>query len=106
MLDKLAHLLGVSPFVGACIVVLGVVQISLQVYALIDLARRDEVEGGRKWVWVVAVLVGGLLGTIAYLAVGRPPAKVDTPRAGGTSTSGDEAAQRAVDVLYNPRDPR
>src|SRR5436190_24383703 len=100
MLDKLTHLAGVSPFVGAIILVLGVVQISMQVYALVDLARRDVVEGGKKWVWAAAVLVGGLIGTIAYLAVGRPPAKVDTPRAAGASTSGDDAARRAVDVLY------
>jgi len=106
MLDRFAHFAGISPLVGAIILAIGVVQITLQVYALIDLARRDVVEGGKKWVWVVAVLVGGLIGTIVYLAVGRPPPKVDTPRAGGASTSGDDAAQRAVDVLYNPRDPR
>jgi len=106
MLDKLAHFAGVSPFIGAIVLALGVVQIVTQVYALIDLVRRDEVEGGRKWVWAVAVLVGGLIGSLAYLAVGRPPAKVDTPRVGGASTSGDDAARRAVDVLYNPPDSR
>lgn len=101
MLDKFAHFAGLSPLVGGFILVLGIVQISLQVYALIDLARRDVVEGGRKWVWVAAVLIGGLIGTIAYLAVGRPPPKVDTR----ADVTGDDAAQRAVDVLYNPRDP-
>jgi hypothetical protein len=106
MLDKLARLVSLSPLVAAILLALAVVQIALQVYALVDLARRNVVEGGNKWVWALAVLVGGLLGAIAYLAVGRPPPKVDTPRAAGASTSGDEAARHAVDVLYNPRDSR
>ena len=106
MLDRLARIANVSPLVAAVLLALGAVQIALQVYALVDLARRDVVEGGNKWVWGTAVLVGGLLGTIAYLAVGRPAPKVDTPRAAGASTSGDEAARRAVDVLYDPRDSR
>ena len=106
MLDRLARLVGVSPTVAALMLVLLVVQLATQAYALVDLARRDAVRGGNKWVWGTAVVVGGLLGTIAYLAVGRPPSKVDTPRTAGASSSGDDAAKRAVDVLYNPRDSR
>jgi Phospholipase_D-nuclease N-terminal len=104
MLDKLARHIGVSPLIVGILIAVAVVQIAMQVYALVDLARRDVVEGGNKWVWLVAIALGNLLGTIAYLAVGRPAAKVDTPRAAGANTSGDEAARRAVDVLYNPRD--
>ena len=106
MLDKIATALHVSPTVVVILLVIAALQIALQVYALIDLARRDRVEGGRKWVWVLAVALGNLPGTIAYLAVGRPPAKVDISRASsGANVSGD-AAKRAVDVLYNPRDER
>ena len=105
MLDKLARLTGVSPLIVAILLVVAVVQISMQVYALVDLARRDAVEGGKKWLWVLAIVLGSLPGTIAYLAVGRPSSKVDIPRAGsGTNTPG-EAARRAVDVLYNPSEP-
>jgi hypothetical protein len=96
--DKLVQRTGLSPLIVAIIVVLGVVQITMQVYALFDLTRRETVEGGKKWVWAAAVLIGGLLGTIAYLAVGRPPVKVDVADAGIPK---DEAARRAVDVLYD-----
>ena len=104
MLDDLARRAGVSPLIIAILLAVAVVQIAMQVYALVDLARRDVVLGGKKWLWVAAIALGSLPGTIAYLAVGRPPPKVDTPRAAGASTAGDEAARRAVDVLYNPRD--
>ena len=105
MLDDLARRAGVSPLILAILLAVAVAQIAMQVYALVDLARRDVVLGDKKWLWVAAIVLGGLLGTIVYLAVGRPPPKVDTPRAAGASTAGGEAARRAVDVLYNPRDP-
>lgn len=104
MLDNLARLAGVSPLIVAILLAVGVLQILMQVYALVDLARRDVVVGDKKWVWVAAIALGSLPGTIAYLAVGRPPPKMDTPRAAGVNTAGSEAARRAVDVLYNPRD--
>jgi len=107
MLDKFARLAGVSPPVVAILLALACLQLATQVYALVDLARRDVVEGGRKWVWALAILLGNLPGTIAYLAVGRPPSRVDVPRAGSDAgDSGGDAARRAVDVLYNPRDRR
>jgi hypothetical protein len=56
---------------------------------------------------VLAVALGNLPGAIAYLAVGRRPAKLDMSAAStGASTAGGEAARRAVDVLYNQRDRR
>jgi hypothetical protein len=107
MLEKLARLVGVSPQILFILLAIAIVQIATQVYALVDLVRRDVVEGGRKWVWALAILLGNLPGTIAYLAVGRPPSRVDVPRAGSDAgDSGGDAARRAVDVLYNPRDRR
>lgn len=105
MLDRLARMLDVSNTVAVILLVLVVVQLSTQVYALVDLARRDAVRGGRKWVWALVVALGNLPGAIAYLIAGRPIPELDGASA-GVSTAGGEAAQRAVDALYGPRDRR
>ena len=102
MLDQLARLLGVSTAVAAVVLALAVVQVATQAYALVDLVRRKGVRGGKKWVWAIVATLGGLLGAIVYLAVGRSPMEVDVSDSG----AGGEAARRAVDVLYNPRDRR
>ena len=107
MLDRFARLLDVSTTVVAILLALIVVQVATQVYALVDLARRDAVRGGRKWVWAVVIALGNLPGAIAYLAAGRAAPEVDVSSAGsGASAAGAEAARRAVDTLYKPRDQR
>jgi phospholipase D-like protein len=105
MLDWLALRMHVSTTVAALVVVLIVVQLATQFYALVDLARRDTVRGGPKWLWVLIIAFGNLVGAIAYLAVGR---KVPTAPAsdGGAAAAGSDAARRAVDALYGPRDQR
>jgi hypothetical protein len=45
-------------------------QLSLQVIAAIDMAKRKRVRGGNRWVWVVAILLG-LPGVLAYYLFGR-----------------------------------
>jgi hypothetical protein len=106
MLDRFAQLLDVSNTVAAIVLALIATQIALQVYALVDLARRDAVRGGKKWVWAIVIAFGNLVGAIAYLVVGRN-AQMDAASAGsGASTAGAEAARRAVDTLYGPRDER
>ena len=107
MLDWLARRLDISPTVAGLLLGLIVVQLALQLYALVDLARRAEVRGERKWVWALVIAFGNLVGAIVYLAVGRAPAEVDIPTgASGASTAGGESARRAVDALYGPRDQR
>jgi len=107
MLDWLAGRLHVSPTIAGLVVALIVVQLALQLYALADLARRDRVRGERKWLWVLVIAFGNLLGAIVYLAVGRPPAEADLAAGGSAaSTAGGEAARRAVDALYGPPDNR
>jgi hypothetical protein len=103
MLDRLAGLLHVSTTVAAIIVALILVQIAMQLYALVDLGRRDTVRGGPKWLWALVIVFGNLIGAIAYLAVGRVPAAA-AGAGSGPSTPGGEAARRAVDTLYGPRD--
>lgn len=59
-----------SPLVISAIVVLAALQLLLQIAALFHLARRDLVRFGRKWIWVLVIVLGGLLGVIAYFAFG------------------------------------
>ena len=104
MLDRFAQLLGVSTTVAAIVLALIIAQVATQAYALVDLARRDAVRGGRKWVWALAIALGNLPGAIAYLVAGRPTPEVDVSGAGSdASPAGGEAARRAVDALYEPR---
>jgi len=80
------------------LITLGVVQLSVQVVAIMDLAKRSQVAGGRKWVWVVVAVLGGLIGASVYLAIGRNPPGVpegDAPQAGN-----EGARRRALDTLY------
>ena len=107
MLDWFARQLQVSTTVAALVLALLVVQVATQVYALVDLARRDAVRGGRKWPWALAIALGNLPGAIAYLAAGRRTPEVDLASTGsGASPASRDAARRAVDVLYNERDRR
>ena len=109
MLDRFAQMLGASTGVAA--IVLGVIalQVAMQVFALVDLVRRDSdsVRGGRKWVWALVIALGNLPGAIAYLAAGRiPPTEYASVAGSGASTAGGDVARRAVDKLYGPRDQR
>jgi hypothetical protein len=104
MLDRLARLLQVSTPVAATMLALVVVQVALLVFCLVDLARRNAVRGGRKWVWALIIVFGNLPGAIAYLVAGRPAPTLD--ESGGVSAVGSDAARRAVDALYSPRDRR
>lgn len=105
MLDRFARLLHVSVTVAAIVVALIVLQVATQAFALVDLARRDAVRGGRKWVWALVIALGNLPGAIAYLAAGRTPPDMDGSPRGPGAPAGD-AARRAVDALYGPRDER
>jgi hypothetical protein len=102
MLDWIAARLDVSTSVAAIVVALVATQLALQVYALVDLARRGAVTGGRKWVWALVIAFGNIIGAIVYLVAGRSPPPVDASSAGATTAGGD-AARRAVDALYGPR---
>ncbi len=86
----------------AAIGALVVVQLSLQVWGLVDLARRKRVLGGRKWVWLLVILLGEIAGVVVYLAVGRnvPP---EAPDPLASAPRDATRAERAVDVLYGKR---
>lgn len=82
-------------------------QVALQVFALVDLARRERVRADRKWVWAIVILAGQLIGPIVYLAYGRRvdegAGSLDSPDVTGDVS---ERARKALDVLYRRKDRR
>ncbi len=76
-----------------------VVQIVLEVWAVIDILRRpvEQITGGKKWAWLLIVLLVNLIGAIVYFVAGRKP--VQLADSAGASMSGT-SAERAVDALY------
>jgi len=89
---------GVLAFVGVMIVV----QLALQITALVQLVKTPAERvsiGGRKWVWAIIILLGEIIGAILWFVVGRTAA----PSADVTSASGVQVKQSAVDTLYGPK---
>ncbi len=83
--------------------ILGLVQVSLQVLALLTAFQTPEerLAGGKRWIWILIVVFGQLLGAILFLAVARRPAPDEDPlRREDTASSVDARARRAADVLY------
>ena len=48
-----------------------ILQLALQIAALIDLYKRPNVTGGNKIVWLLIILLFAVLGSLAYLIFGR-----------------------------------
>jgi Na+/proline symporter len=87
------------------LIVFAIVQIGVEVYAIIDIIRRpaDRIVGEKKWVWIVLVLFVNLIGGIIYLVVGRKPAEVVQTQASNTTP---DVARDAVDALYGEGGPK
>ncbi len=83
------------------LVSLAAVQIALQIIALVDLARRESVLYQRKWVWVLVIVVGNLLGAVVYLAMAR---KVEPSADVAARPAGRETADRAMRTVYGNED--
>ena len=98
-----ASLSGVPVWVLVVLGVLAVVQITLDVIALLDLYRRPtaQVVFENKWIWVAIVLLVNTVGPILYLAVGRksPPVAHDA----AAPPSPPVRAEDIADVLYGRR---
>lgn len=43
-----------------------VLQLGLQVIALINLKKREKVRFDNKWIWVLIIVFGNILGPVAY----------------------------------------
>lgn len=92
---------GASTTTVYAILLLAGVQLALQAWALIDLARRRTVRFDKKWIWIAVILVlsNAGIGAIAYLAWGRRvPESVDMVDTGRA----DEAkrVESALSSLY------
>jgi hypothetical protein len=46
------------------------IQLGLMVVALLDLVRREHTRGP-KWMWAVIIILGELIGPLAYFLFGR-----------------------------------
>ena len=81
-----------------------VLEIALDVIALVDLYRRpsDQLVFANKWVWLAIILLVNTVGAIIYLVVARKPAVLtdDAAPSEPTSVRTDDIADR----LYGPRD--
>lgn len=82
------------------IVPLVIVQLTLQIWGILDLVKRDKGSfRGMKLIWFLVILLGESIGAILYFAVGR--GMVGTPTVveqGGAPTA--DRAKAAVDSLY------
>jgi len=95
MFETIGEWLGGLPTAAvAALGVLLLVQVVLQVYGVVDLVRRDSVPLG-KGPWLAIIILGNLLGAVAYLVFSRENAAVD-------SVAAPETAQResTLDSLY------
>ncbi|HMM42616.1 MAG TPA: PLD nuclease N-terminal domain-containing protein [Thermomicrobiales bacterium] len=104
-MSPIADTLGASTSAAAAILALAVVQLAIQIYALVDLARRRQVAGGKRWVWLVVILFGNLVGAILYLVIGRATPPAAEPEPGAGASPGDRA-RAAADLLYGPDERR
>ncbi len=48
-----------------------IIQLAVQVYALVDLLKRGKTKNLNLGIWLIIILVGELLGAIIYFLVGR-----------------------------------
>jgi hypothetical protein len=64
-MDQTTLLLALSPLI--------LISLGLEFFALVDLIRREprRVQGGKKWVWALVIVLVSLIGPIAYLVAGR-----------------------------------
>jgi len=48
-----------------------ILQLGLQIYALVDLSRQPRVRWGSKWIWVAIIIVLEILGPVVYFLFAR-----------------------------------
>ncbi|MBA4370565.1 MAG: hypothetical protein C0418_03180 [Coriobacteriaceae bacterium] len=75
-------------------------QLTLQVWGIVDLLKRDNGPfKGMKLIWFLVILLGGLIGVVLYLAVGRGMVGTAPAVEQGAAPSTDRA-KAAVESLY------
>ena len=95
-------LLSLPPAALAALGALAVVQITLDVVSIVDLARRpaERLAFTNKWVWLAIILLVNTVGAIVYLVAGRKPAATADARPGSPAAV---RAADAADLLYGKR---
>ena len=48
-----------------------IIQLGLQIYTLIDVLRKGKTKSLNTTAWVIIIIIGEILGPIAYLIFGR-----------------------------------
>jgi hypothetical protein len=81
-----------------------VLQVGLDVFALVDLYRRpvEQVLGANKWVWLAVIVLVSTLGAVIYLVLARRPAVPGDP--GAPPASRPVRTDDVADALYGPRE--
>ena len=65
---------------------LGIGGLALWVWTLVDAIRVPDdamYRAGTKLIWVVVIVAGGVIGSIVYLAIGRPSGSTQARRPAG-----------------------
>jgi DMSO reductase anchor subunit len=52
------------------IIPLILIQLVLMIAALVDILRREKIRGP-KWLWILVVILGEMIGPILYFVIGR-----------------------------------
>ncbi len=59
----------IRPYIPFLIPII-IIQLSLMIFALVDLARRPTANGPR-WMWAFVIIFINIIGPIAYFLIGR-----------------------------------
>jgi hypothetical protein len=83
---------------------LAVVQVSLEIFALVVLFRTppERLQFGKRWPWVLIILLVNLVGAVVFLVLGRKPEPPVEPVGVGGPHGASSRAARAVDTLFGP----
>jgi hypothetical protein len=65
----MAELGNISKYLLLIIPIL-LLQLGLMIVALIDLAKREKTKGP-KWVWILVIVFGEIIGSLIYFIFGR-----------------------------------
>lgn len=95
-----------SVVAAVVLVVITIAELTLMVWAIVDLSQRRTVTWGNKWIWAVIIVLFGLVGPIVYFVAGRPqtPVGESSDEAARRSVGAAQRAGSAADLLYGPAD--
>jgi hypothetical protein len=65
--ERLAGAIGISVLMLDALIILLLGQAALQIYCLWDLARRPQFDSRRTRRWALAIIFGGIIGSLIYL---------------------------------------